>query len=51
MQSKNSQVADAVNYARQELQQISGRNRAFILYASELQNKLDQTKIDRGANS
>lgn len=41
------QVAEGVDFARQELAQIAGRNKAFILYASELQNKLDKIKADK----
>lgn len=28
--------------------QVAGRNKAFILYASELQNKLDKIKAEKG---
>jgi hypothetical protein len=48
MEGKVEQVADAVGFARQELAQVAGRNKAFILYASELQNRLDKIKAERG---
>ena len=47
LQLKIGQVGEAVDQAQKELEQVSGRNKAFILYASELQNRLDKSKQKR----
>lgn len=50
LEMKSKQVEEAVEYIQKEYDQVSGRNKAFILYASELQNKLDKLKETRSSN-
>ena len=48
MENKVQQLTEAVDFAQKQYNEVTGRNRAFILYASELQNKLDKIKANSG---
>ena len=47
LELKTQQVGAAVEQTQQEYEQVAGRNKAFILYASELQDRLDKMKSQR----
>ena len=49
LEQKVSRVGEAVEAAQKELAQVSGRNKAFILYASQLQSRLDKLKAEEVA--
>jgi chromosome segregation ATPase len=40
-------ISQEVTEARQELHKVTARNTAFVLYASELQNRMDAAKQER----